>query len=132
MQAIVGSRRWARQAVRSQAALGVRRYAVNVCAPETEQGQDLEDRAVGFLADDERHLGRAAQALVLDVPPGATQHRVPRRREPGGNCRCRPEHEGTADSAGARRLLQPVQRRLAEECAGGELMGQAVWSRRRR
>ena len=52
-------------------------------APRPEVAQRQVDRRVRLLAGEHAHPRRALQAVALDVPAGALQHRVPRRRKAG-------------------------------------------------
>ena len=69
--------------IRAHASATVRRHAHDPVAAQAEQPQRLEQRRMGLLAHDDRDRRRAEQAIGLDVPAGARQHDVARRRERG-------------------------------------------------
>ena len=117
-----------RQFFQAQAALSVDRHLHDPAASEAEHAERFCDRWMHFLADDDGDRRRAEEALRLDVPACALEHRVPRRGK------CTEIGNRRAGDERARRLArerehvqQPSQRHLLDvRCAGRRAVIRAV------
>ena len=65
-----------REGVGAHAAVGVDGHADHALAAEAEHAQGLDEGGVRLIADDDGELGRAEEAVVLDVPAGALEKGV--------------------------------------------------------
>ena len=64
------------ECVGAHAALAVDGHADHALAAKAEHAEGLDERRVGFVADDDGELGRAEEAVVFDVPAGALEELV--------------------------------------------------------
>ena len=101
-----------RQIAGGDAALAVDRQHQRARAAEAEQAEHAPHRRVHLGADDHRDRRRAVQPVVVDVPAGARQHRVPGRGQRGEVGHRRADDErAAAVGREPQRVERPAQRR---------------------
>ena len=110
-----GARQRGLERLRHHPPLTVRRDPHQVRRPEPEEPRRRVDRRVRAGADDHVQLRRPLQSVGLDVPAGAAQHLVARRRQPRHVRHRRAGHEPDAGVARQpEQLQQPVRRDVFE------------------
>ena len=97
--------------VRAHAALIVDGDELDLLGAEPEIPQRADRGDVHFVAGDHAHARRALQAVRLDVPAGAAQHFVPRRRQAGEVRHVAAGDEADAGVARAGRAARASSRR---------------------
>ena len=104
--------------------LTVDRHAYDVRAPETEQGDHLEERGMRFLAGNDLDGRRTAQAVLVDVPTRLAQDFVASRGETREIRHRRAGHERAFRVGGKpENILQPANCAVcSKSAAAGELV----------
>ena len=92
-----------RERVGAHAALAVDGHAHEAVATEADEAERLDQRGMRLLADHDGDRRRAEEAVGLDVPVLAGEHRVARRRERAEVRHRRAGHEGAGAASGGRR-----------------------------